>query len=262
MSEINPEQQRPTPLLTKGNASLNGMKGKYKWTIPALFAVIDDVKVVTCPSAGVCGDGCYALAGSYRFSNVLGRHQQNLRFVLEDLAGWEQAMTRELTAKRYQGARVRIHDAGDFFSDAYTEAWVRIMRASPETNFYCYTKEVARFRRLVEPNKPSNFDFAYSYGGKHDRSLNPAVDRVADVFPDEEAIVAADGWESQAGDDARVVTNQSLKVGMSANNIPHLLKRIDGRRFSEWQAEVDARKETESAVRRAERETGAGSPGE
>jgi hypothetical protein len=33
-------------------------------------------------------------------------------------------------------------------------------------------------------------------------------------------------------------------VGVPANRIPHFLRRLDGRRFSEWQAEVDAERHT------------------
>jgi hypothetical protein len=30
------------------------------------------------------------------------------------------------------------------------------------------SKEVSRFRRLVEPDPPDNFKWVYSYGGKED----------------------------------------------------------------------------------------------
>ena len=57
-----------------------------------------------------------------------------------------------------------MHDAGDFFSDDYLQAWLRIRRARPDLHFYAYTKEVSRFRRLVEPDPPPNFLWVYSYG--------------------------------------------------------------------------------------------------
>lgn len=136
------------------------------------------------------------------------------------------------------GRFVRIHDSGDFFSDAYTRAWLRIARARPEVTFYCYTKEIARFRRLVEPDPPANFLWVYSYSGTQDTALDPARDRVADVFPDEAAITEA-GWSSQAASDLLAVLGPRL-VGVPANRIPHFLTRLGGRRFSEWQADVDA----------------------
>jgi hypothetical protein len=73
-------------------------------------------------------------------------------------------MLTELAAKKFTGAWIRIHDAGDFFSDDYLQAWLRICRARPDLHFYAYTKEVDRFRRLVEPDPPPNFLWVYSYG--------------------------------------------------------------------------------------------------
>ncbi len=159
-------------------------------------------------------------------------------YVLDDLAGWRTAMVDELGAAKFCGGWIRIHDSGDFFSDEYLLAWLDICRTRPDTNFYAYTKEVSRFRSLVEPDPPPNFLWVYSYGGKQDAALNPAVDRVADVFPDEAAIVEA-GWASQEASDLLAVLGPQL-VGVPANRIPSYLKRLAGRRFSEWQAEVDA----------------------
>jgi hypothetical protein len=168
-------------------------------------------------------------------------------YVLDDLTGWRQAMVAELGAAKFCGAWIRIHDSGDFFSDPYLQAWLDICRARPDTNFYAYTKEVSRFRALVEPDPPPNFLWVYSYGGTQDAALNPATDRVADVFPDESAIAEA-GWASQEASDLLAVLGPRL-VGVPANRIPAYLKRLAGRRFSEWQAEVDA----ERAARRSRR---------
>jgi Gene product 88 len=132
---------------------------------------------------------------------------------------------------------VRIHDAGHFFSDAYLQAWLRICRRRPDVHFYAYTKEVSRFRRLVEPDPPPNLLWVYSYGGVEDHLLHAEVDRVADVFPDEPAITAA-GWSSQEASDLLAVLGPRL-VGIPANRIPQFLRRMHGRRFSQWQREAD-----------------------
>nr|WP_279495701.1 hypothetical protein [Actinocrispum wychmicini] len=166
---------------------------------------------------------------------------------LDDPPGWETAMITELGAAKFSGAWLRIHDSGDFFSDAYVAAWRRIFRARPDTNYYAYTKEVDRFRRLLEPDPPPNFLWVYSYGGTQDSALDPEKDRVADVFPDERSIASA-GWASQEANDLLAVLGPRL-VGIPANRIPVYLKRLAGRRFSEWQAEVDA----ERAARRSRR---------
>lgn len=228
---------RPARLLTQ-NSEMRQI-GVWNWSLPAWAGRLADGRTFnTCPSAGICAQACYARHGTYTWPVVRAKHQANLMFVLDDLPAWETAMVAELGAPKFHGAWIRIHDAGDFFNDAYLLAWLRICRARPDVNFYAYTKEVDRFRRLTEPNPPANFLWVYSYGGTQDAALNPATDRVADVFPDEAAIAAA-GWASQEASDLLAVLGPRL-VGVPANRIPAYLKRLAGRRFSEWQAEVDA----------------------
>ena len=124
------------------------------------------------------------------------------------------------------------------------------MRARQRTRFYAYTKEVAAFRDLVEPSPPRNFWWVYSYGGTQDSTLDATTDRVADVFPNEQSITDA-GWHSQEESDLLAVLGPT-PVGIPANNIAHFKARQAGRRWSRWQAGVDAA--------RAARRTGTRSP--
>jgi protein gp88 len=155
--------------------------------------------------------------------------------VLDDLAQWEVDMLSELAAPKYRGKYLRVHDSGDYFSDDYLSAWLRIARQVSDVTFYSYTKEVSRFRRLVEPDPPPNFLYVFSYGGKEDHLLDPNTDRVADVFPTETAIAEA-GWHSNAASDLLAVLGPA-PVGMRQNNIPHLKARIGDRTFRQWQAD-------------------------
>jgi hypothetical protein len=98
-------------------------------------------------------------------------------------------------------------------------------------------QRVDRFRRLVEPDPPPNFLWVYSYGGTQDGQLNPSIDRIADVFPDEQTIAEA-GYSSQDASDLLAVLGPRL-VGIPANRIRTFLKAMAGRRFSTWQSEED-----------------------
>jgi hypothetical protein len=122
-------------------------------------------------------------------------------------------------------------------SDAYLEAWLRIFRGRPATHFYCYTKEVTRFRNLVEPDPPPNFRWTFSYGGTQDHLITPD-DRVTDVFPDSSSI-AASGFTSQEVCNTIAATGPD-HIGIPANNISHFRVLQGDRRFSQWQAEADA----------------------
>jgi hypothetical protein len=238
---------RPVRLLTQ-NREMRAI-GAWNWTLPAWAGRLPDGRSFnTCPSAGICRHVCYARHGTYTWPTVRAKHHANLAFVLDDPEGWEAAMIAELGAQKFRGAWVRIHDSGDFFSDTYTRSWLRIIRARPDVNFYAYTKEVDRFRRLIEPDPPTNFLWVYSFGGTQDASLDTRRDRVADVFPDEDAITAA-GWHSQAATDLLAVLGPRL-VGIPANRIPHFLTRLRGRTFRSWQAEAERHARTPGRSRR------------
>lgn len=111
--------------------------------------------------------------------------------------------------------------------------------------FYCYTKEVGLFKRVVDGSAPVNFLWCYSLGGRQDHLVDRARDRHADVFPDEEAIAAA-GYYSQDANDLLCVLAPSNRIGIPANNIPHFRKRMAGRTFSEMEAERPRRTPTPS----------------
>lgn len=244
MSSPSPEHlnaQRPKRLLSQ-NSRLRPI-GVWAWTLPAWAGRLPDGRTYnTCPSAGICREVCYARTGRFLFPTVKAKHQANLAFVLDDLAGWEQAMLAELAAPRHRDGWIRIHDSGDFFSDEYLVAWLRIIRQRPNLTFYCYTKEIERFRRLVEADPPDNFSWTYSYGGTQDADLDPERDHVTDVFPDADSISEA-GWTSQEGCDTDAVSGPN-RIGTPARRVPHLVRHQAGRRFSEWQAEVDADRAT------------------
>lgn len=221
------------PLLTSGNRDLR-RDNIYTWSLPAWVTHLPDGRVInTCPSAGECATLCYATRGTYRFRNVRAAHTRNLLMVLDSLPAWEAAMKEELQHKRMQGASVRIHDAGDFFSDEYLQAWLRIMASAPNTTFYAYTKEVQRFRDQVEPNPPHNFKWVLSYGGRQDHLITEQ-DRQCDVFPTDEAMHAA-GFHDQAASDLLAITGPP-KVGIVVNNHPGMKQRMQGKSFKQLQA--------------------------
>jgi hypothetical protein len=242
--------RKPRKWLLTQNHELREV-GAFNWTLPAFVVELSDGSHFNvCPSAGVCASVCYARNGTFNFPGVKQAHRDKLEWVLNDLPGWMETMKAEVAHKRYQGKHVRIHDSGDFFSDEYLMAWLEIARSAPGVTFYCYTKEVDRFRRIVENRDgdhpdlvPPNFRYLFSYGGKQDRALDEDVDRVADIFPSFEAMEEA-GYTSQHTSDLLAIYNENNRVGIPYNNIPHFKKKIKGRTFQQMQRERDERLET------------------
>ena len=219
--------------MLRQNAELKEI-GAWNWTLPALGARLDDGRtVLTCPQAGACASLCYARNGTYLFPKVKAAHARNLKRVLDDLEGWKVDMIEEAT-KRASGGYVRIHDSGDFFSDEYLLAWLDVARAVPGTTFYAYTKEVSRFKRLVEGNAPANFRWLYSMGGKEDALIDVENDRHAEVFPSAEALEAA-GYYNQEASDILAVEAPTNKIGIVVNNIPHFKRKQGGETFGSLQ---------------------------
>jgi hypothetical protein len=65
---------------------------------------------------------------------------------------------------------VRIHVSGDFFSQAYFDAWLEVARQRPKTAFYCYTKAIPYWIARKE-SIPNNLVLTASLGGTHDHLI-------------------------------------------------------------------------------------------
>jgi len=229
----------------------------FNFAIPAWFVRLDGKVFKTCPNAGACAQVCYARNGTYLFSNVLTAHTKNLRLTLDEPVLFRELINKELSHKRFKptnqprvmpegtkltddqwlqawihngGAAVRIHDSGDFYSEAYLYLWFAIAADNPEVLFYAYTKEVAMLKEHGA-KAPTNFRWLYSTGGLQDNLITDN-DRRADVFPDEQAIANA-GYTSQDASDLLAILLDTKLVGIPANNIKHFNKKMAGRRFSE-----------------------------
>lgn len=240
--------------------------GVWNWTLPAWVVELPDGSHFNvCPNAGACAKFCYARNGTYLFPKVRGKHLRNLELTFSD--DFQEAMVAELDHKRMKptgepreipgltstehlsewtrwwidngGQAVRVHDSGDFHSEAYFRTWLNIAWEFPEILFYAYTKEVELTKRLMsDPDGlwPENFLICFSMGGRQDHLLDLDEDRHADVFPDLDAIDDA-GYMSQHESDLLCVLLPTTRIGIPQNNIRHFNKQLAGRTFSEVQKE-------------------------
>jgi hypothetical protein len=86
---------------------------------------------------------------------------------------------------------VRVHDGGDFFSEAYFLAWLEVARQRPRTTFYAYTKTLAWWVRNRE-HVPNTFLLTASTGGKQDHLISEHNLRFAQVVYSEQEAKALD----------------------------------------------------------------------
>jgi hypothetical protein len=71
----------------------------------------------------------------------------------------------------------RIHESGDFWSELYFKAWLKVARSKPNIKFYAYTKQL-NYWLNEKDNIPSNLFLTASVGG----NLDPLLARYAHVF--------------------------------------------------------------------------------
>lgn len=212
--------------------------GIYGWTLPAHWVTLTNGdRFNTCNNAGVCAAFCYAKNGTFMFKNVLKAHVEKLELVLYRLEEWVVMMNDELSKPKYVDKYIRIHDGGDFFSEEYALAWMRIANNNPQCIFYAYTKEVQLFKEGIADQVADNFIVIYSYGGKQDHLIDRETDRHSDVFPDYDEMIRL-GYNDIEPDDKWAATHPNKKVGLYRNNIKHFIKKQGEKKFSEWQSKL------------------------
>jgi hypothetical protein len=67
-------------------------------------------------------------------------------------------------------SKIRVHVSGDFFSQAYFNAWMQVAEAAPWTRFYAYTKSLGMVKHYINSGFkiPGNFVITASIGGVWD----------------------------------------------------------------------------------------------
>ena len=177
---------------SKGNAKLE--KDTAIFSLPAGY---------TCPAALLCfsrankvtgkiEDGketkfrCYAASAEVLFPNIRKSRWNNFNALKGKTTAEMTALI--LASLPTKGIKLcRIHASGDFFSQAYFDAWLAVAKALPQIIFYAYTKTlpfwVARKNEI-----PLNFRIVASRGGKFDAMIEKEnLRNVTVVFSESEA---------------------------------------------------------------------------
>ncbi len=116
-------------MLTRGNHKL-GRDRIWSFSLPSGTNE-------TCPGmTPTCGQHCYAVALERYRPAAAAKYRRNL------VSSRRRDFTRRLRAFLVAHAVrvVRIHVGGDFYSSAYARKWLRIVRGSPRTRFFFYTR--------------------------------------------------------------------------------------------------------------------------
>ena len=170
-----------------------------------------------CHNAGLCARLCYARQGYYVLPSAQAPREHNLQFLLshstQDFVATAVADILLLPkAKRH----VRIHDSGDFMSEAYFLAWCDIARRSPHMYFYTYTKMISMVNSLRN-NMPDNMHVIQSAGGKEDALIDKRFPH-AIIFPSHAAITRAGYYDGTKTEEYAL--DGTVKIGLAYHGSP------------------------------------------
>lgn len=187
---------------------------------------------------------CFSASQEATYTNTYNSRKRNFDNLRGKSAGEMVSIIRDQMPKNL--GICRIHVAGDFFSPAYFEAWIRTAIMNPDRLFYAYTKSLPYWVDNLEII-PDNLILTASYGGRRDDMIaeyNLRSTKV--VFSYEEADILGlevDHDDTHAAnpfwatsDFALIIHGIQPKGSEAADAIKQLKK--DGKRFSYGKAQT------------------------
>ncbi len=182
----------------KGNAKLRGI---HTFSLPAGWSCpfAQDCQSRADRETGHITDGtdtkyrCFAASQEAMYPSVRSARWTN--FELLRRKSREEMAALILASLPARALIVRVHAAGDFFSEAYFLAWLDVARQRPDVRFYFYTKSirywVAHLQDVGDGHTPGtvpNFVPTASRGGREDHLIDEHGLRSATVvFSEDEA---------------------------------------------------------------------------
>ena len=110
----------------------NKLKQQFIFTLPAGMSTCNRI----CP-------GCYAMKSQVRFPAALA--YRNCMLIASQQPDFADHIIAELSSTRRSARTVRLHESGEFYSQAYIDKWLTIATALPQFTFYAFTKRLADF---------------------------------------------------------------------------------------------------------------------
>lgn len=105
----------------------------------------------------VCGrvcPGCYAAKAQVRFPKTVLTSRERLLEATKQ-PDFVNRIVDELSSSRRSTKTVRIHESGEFHSQAYINKWVDIASRLPDITFYAFTKRLKDFDFTSLMSKPN-----------------------------------------------------------------------------------------------------------
>ena len=154
--QITYKERKQNPLYVR----ISSGNRKLKPNADTKYIIFNLPAMVTCPYATAnCINSCYARKAERCYPNALNARYRNY-YVSHDSDFTERmiyTIETELLRPSYITANrviVRIHESGDFYSQAYTDAWLAVARhfkRVKKVKFMAYTKSLPYFKNRTIP---------------------------------------------------------------------------------------------------------------
>ena len=197
-------------MLSNANAKLSKYFNKYGYKVMSFGLNA----IETCPFADSCKQGCYATQGSYKWTPVRKKRDNNLRYSkLDDFVYKMNYYLEQARPKRSDKELViRIHDSGDFYRQSYADKWIEIAEQNKDVHFYAYTKSVRYFKDNYN-RLPDNLKIIFSFGGKEDHLIDTDKHAHCHIFSDNESLNES-GYEDASNNDMVAAFSKTKRIGI------------------------------------------------
>ena len=116
---------------------------------------------------------CFSADSEARWPTVYNARLHNMQVLLQHGGATADGLHAVLKEDFPEDAKYfRIHIGGDFYSQAYFDAWVKLAGEKPETKFYAYTKSLPFWVSRID-KIPVNLVLTASRGGVFDHLIEP-----------------------------------------------------------------------------------------
>ena len=176
---------------------------------------------------------CFSASQEVLFTNVYNSRKRN-HDAIHELETSDAMADALCNALPKNAGVIRIHVAGDMFSNNYFLAWIKVAERNPNVLFYAYTKSLIYWIRNRE-RVPYNLVLTASYGGRNDHLIQEHNLRSAKVvFSRQEAAdlgLEIDNDDSHACDPTKANQDFALLIhgvqpkGSEAAKALNILKR-------------------------------------
>lgn len=113
---------------------------------------------------------CFSASQEVLYPAVYRARKHNMQQLLRR-GGDVRAMAKLINSSLPKDATiVRIHVAGDFYNEAYFDAWLSVATMRPECKFYAYTKSLGFWVKRLK-SIPNNLILTASRGGRQDELI-------------------------------------------------------------------------------------------